>query len=257
MKTRFLFIIVLVSLAIWSAPLHAKDIYVFKPRIYVFKNSDFREFKADSAAFTKTGESAPHWLILTSPTTLRFDRLTLDLTREKFAWSDATLADKKFSLLTAPTVVTNIGQKATLWVGSPTQYFEKLPDGSFHLQELPKDSPASPHCTITLLARPDDTATGSLAVTFAADIAATGAREKIPGVDLDVGKPILAVFKDELKFTAPCDAWTALLCQSPGGSDYSLLLLLKVSQQEAPAAPAGQKLVPAPRPAPPADAQQR
>jgi hypothetical protein len=46
----------------------------------------------------------------------------------------------------------------------------------------------------------------------------------------------------------------ALLCQSPGGSDYSLLVLLQVSSQDATAERAGQKLVPAARPAQPAGA---
>ena len=73
-------------------------------------------------------------------------------------------------------------------------------------------------------------------------------------MDLDVGKPILATIKDEQTFTARLDAWTALFCRAPGGSDYSLLVLLQVSQQEATAEPAGQKLVPAARPAQPASA---
>jgi hypothetical protein len=73
-------------------------------------------------------------------------------------------------------------------------------------------------------------------------------REKIPGVDLDVGKPILATIKDEQTFVARPGGLTALLCRAPGGSDYSLLVLLQVSPQDASAQSAGQKLFPSSQP---------
>ena len=237
----------------------AEEIYVFKPLIYVFKNADFREFTSESAMTAKTRDSGARWLVLPSPATLHFDQDTLTLQGEKFTWSNEGVPHTKCSMISAPDLVTHAGKIATLFVGGSTQYFEKLTDGSFQIHETPArpqpgSNPDGPYCQLTLSAQPAASAAGGLEITFRPDIAAVGAREKIPGVELDVGKPILAVFQDELKFTAARGAWTALFCQSPGGSDYSLLVLLKVSQQEATAERSGQKLVPAARPAPPADA---
>jgi len=269
MKTRFLFVFFLASLATWSAPLRAQDSYVLPKDVYVFRiqllvapNAGIRDIVAESTSRSAGGEHIQPWQILSVPGTLRFDHWTQVPTSEEFAWTSATLGTRKFSLISSPTMICRAGQKGSLSIGSTAQYFEKQADGSFRLHELPQDSrrgphPDSPHYTLTLLARPDDTTPGGIAVTFASDILVLASREKIPGVDLDVGKPILATIKDEQTFTARSGAWTGLLCQSPGGSDYSLLVLLQVSSQDATAERAGQKLVPAARPAQPADAQQR
>jgi hypothetical protein len=207
----------------------------------------------------QTREHGARWLVLPSPATLHFDQETLSLQGERFAWSNEGATRMKLSLISAPSLVVHAGKTATILVGGSTQYFEKLADGGFRLNETPAHpqpglNPDGPYCQLALSAQPAASAAGSLEITCRPDIAAVGAREKIPGVELDVGKPILAVFQDELKFTAARGAWTALFCQSPGGSDYSLLLLLKVSQQDATAERAGQKLVPAARPAQPAGA---
>jgi hypothetical protein len=255
MKTRFLCFLFLASLAAWSSPLRAQDVYVFKIQLLVAPNAGIHDTAAESTSLSATGEHTQRWQILSAPAALRFDHWTHAPTSEEFAWTVATLGTKKFSLLSAPTMICRADHRGTLFIGSATQYFEKRADGSFLLHEMPKDSPLSPHpdsphYAIALLARPDDTAPGSLAVTFASDIVVLTSREKIPGVDLDIGKPVTATIKDEQTFTARLDAWNALLCRAPGGSDYSVLVLLQVSQQEATTERAGQKLVPTARPAP-------
>jgi hypothetical protein len=264
MKIRFLFMLSLASFAAWPAPLRAqdvpvlpKDVYVFRIQLLVAPNAGIRDAAAESTSRSAGGEHTQPWQILSVPGTLRFDRWTHAPASEEFAWTVATLGTKKFNLLSMPTVITHAGQKASVIIGSTAQYFEKQADGSFRLHELPKaprgnPQPDGPHYALTLVARPDDTTPGSLAVTFASDIVVLASREKIPGVDLDVGKPVLATIKDEQTFTARLDAWNALLCQSPGGSDYSLLVLLKVSQQEATAEHAVQKPASVAHPAPPA-----
>ena len=239
----------------------AEEIYVFKPLIYVFKNADAQEFsiKSGGLAVTVTKGREGHWLVFRSPATIRFDQEeTLALQDEKLTWSNegAARMKMKLSLISAPSLVSHAGKTATLLVSGSTQYFEKHADGSFQMHETPArpqpgPNPDGPYYQLTLSAQPAASAAGGLEITFRPDIAAVGAREKIPGVDLDVGKPILAIFQDELKFTAARGAWTALFCQSPGGSDYSLLVLLQVSPQDATAERTGQKLVPAARPAQP------
>ena len=238
----------------------AEEIYVFKPLIYVFKNADAQKFSIKSGAtVTATKGREGLWLAFRSPATIRFDQEeTLALQDEKLTWSNegAARMKMKLSLISAPSLVSHAGKTATILVGGSTQYFEKLADGNFGLHETPArpqpgPNPDGPYCQLTLSAQSAASAADGLEITFRPDIAAVGAREKIPGVDLDVGKPILAVFQDALKFTAARGAWTALFCQSPGGSDYSLLVLLQVSPQDPTAKRTGQKLVPAARPAQP------
>ena len=65
-----------------------------------------------------------------------------------------------------------------------------------------------------------------------------------------MGKPILASFKDELKFTAKPGDWTCLFSQDPGGGDYGLLVLLKVSVNRAQAPEAVTPIQPRPGPEP-------
>jgi len=247
MNRRTVLALVLVASSLSSLPARAaEDAYVFKTLLYVLKNDGAHKFVVESGGGIKVTKGREgHWLSFQSPVTIRFDQETLRLQGDTLVWSDEAVMAKKISLLTMPTIVTPAGKPATMFIGGSTQYFEKLPDGNFRLDELPKDSSASPHCAITLLAEPGESATGILSVTFTADITAVAARDKIPGVELDVGKPVLVTFKDKLKFTAARDAWTALCYEAPSGSDYSLLLLLKVSQQDATAERAGQKLVPA------------
>jgi hypothetical protein len=233
MKLRTLFALIFAAAALPS--LRAQATYACQTLIYVFKNADVRDITANSATFSTSEETKSHWLVLPSPTTIHFGRntLILELRGSKFAWSDKEATARKFTLISAPSLINSAGQKATIFIGGDTQYFEKQADGSFRLQMLPKDSPKSPHpesphYALTLNARPSDGAKSGWAITCIPDIVAVGAREKIPGVDLDVGKPILATFKDELNFTAQSDEWTALLCSAPGGSDYGLLILIKV-----------------------------
>jgi hypothetical protein len=81
----------------------------------------------------------------------------------------------------------------------------------------------------------------SLTVTCTPEIATVQGRDKITGVELEIGKPVLAVFKDKIEFSAQLNEWIGLLFRSPSDGEYSVLTLLKISRDQTPA------ISPAPR----------
>jgi hypothetical protein len=90
--------------------------------------------------------------------------------------------------LAEPTLTTLAGQKATIFVGSdqPLQYFGRLDDGRFELRSL------SARTGLTLTEAVADEGETLLLSPFELSIDAAGEREPIPGVELDVGKPIIS-----------------------------------------------------------------
>jgi hypothetical protein len=61
------------------------------------------------------------------------------------------------------------------------------------------------------------------------DISTVNARERIPGVALEVGKPNVISFKESEVVPARSGQWVALLLKTPNGSDYSMLMLLRLA----------------------------
>ncbi len=80
-------------------------------------------------------------------------------------------------------------------------------------------------------------ATAELIISGEMDVTMIKGRERIPGVDLDAGRPIFASFQDAFKFKSPRGVWSGVLLRRPGESDYSVLLLLKVTLESGTLAP--------------------
>jgi N-acetylneuraminic acid mutarotase len=115
-----------------------------------------------------------------------------------------------------------------------SQYLERLADNSLRVREIPAEAPEAPHFRLTFTASSVANASEDLLLACDLDIATVCARENIPGVALEVGKPVIARFKDNLQVAVQPGQWAAMLLKSPNGSDYSLLLLLKVVPAQAP-----------------------
>ena len=139
-------------------------------------------------------------------------------------------------------IVIEDGQAATIRVVVPVQYLEKLPDGSLQLREVAGNLPDVPHYLLTLNARPTGEGPAGygydLVVSCRMDIATMQGREKIPGVDLEVGRPITARFDKNVEFWGRKGEWFGLMAGQKESGDYTLLILLKVSSAGAPSAPA-------------------
>jgi hypothetical protein len=62
------------------------------------------------------------------------------------------------------------------------------------------------------------------------DIATVSSRKNIPDVALNVGEPVISSFKQDLTIPVRQGQWAGLLLKAPNGSDYSMLMLLKLEQ---------------------------
>jgi len=227
------------------ATLHASEKLSLETAIYIFRTGDFHEIKLPGTtaaaenqgivfnAATAVAES--HGIVLQSPATVGFDQVTLSLEGSRVTWSGASTPPGQFTLIAAPaTVPLTAGQPVTMTSSVASQYLERVADNSLHVREIPAESPDAPHFRVTFTASPMAEATADLSLACDLDIATVCARENIPGVTLEVGKPVIARFKDNLKIPAHAGQWAALLLKAPNGSDYSMLLLLKVVPTSAP-----------------------
>ncbi|MFI5336138.1 MAG: Kelch repeat-containing protein [Opitutales bacterium] len=215
-------------LAALLPPLHATGNFSLESAIYVFKSGDFHQVALPPAQ--SSGEN--NGVVLLAPGTARFDQVTLELTGTDCTWNGGRTAPEQFSLVAVPPkIVLQANQPASVFSSVPVQYMEPLENGKLELREIAADSPAAPHCRLTFTVSPLGVESSQVRLSCDLDIKTVRARAKLPGVALEVGKPLLAGFKDELKFTVRTDQWAAVLLQAPNGSDYSLLLLLKVAKE--------------------------
>jgi N-acetylneuraminic acid mutarotase len=210
--------------------LHASDVFRLETQLYIYKTGDFRETTVSMKTATKQGRCT----IVTSPGIIDFDQVKLSLDGTRVSWSSGRGAPKQFSPSGATVFVMKESQPASVLTSAPVQYMERQPDGSLKVRELPFDSPEAPHCRLTFTAGPSSGAREDLLLTGQFDIASIRARENIPGVELEVGKPLLAVLNEEIHFAVGADQWAAVLLPAPNGGDYSMLLLLKASSSNAP-----------------------
>ena len=216
----------------------AGDALQLQSQLLVFKNSDFREVRADPAV-----GSDHRFGILT---TIRFDQHTLALQGSEFKWSPEDTAPKFITLIPVRPLRLGFNQPATIRCAAPTQYLEKQADGTFSLREIAADSPDAPRYLLTFLVEPGRAAANDLLVTCRTEIVTIRAREKLPGVDLEIGRPLLNVRRDENQLEVHKDEWSALLFRAPQENDYSVLTLLKISDDPAAPPRADAKTLPRP-----------
>jgi len=213
------------------ATLHAGEKLNLETAIYIFRTADFHEinFSGTTAAVEN------HGMVLKSPATISFDQVTLSLEGSQVTWSGSSTPPGQFTLVAAPsTVPLPAGQPVIMTSSVTSQYLERVADSSLRVREIPAEAPEAPHFRLTFTAGPAADASADLLLACDLDIATVCARENIPGVALDVGKPVIARFKDNQQIAARAGQWAALFLKAPNGSDYSLLLLLRVVPARAP-----------------------
>jgi hypothetical protein len=196
--------------------------------IYVFRQSDFHTVAIPGAVAASNGRG----VVLQPPATAQFDQETLSLDGPRLVWS-GNHPPERFDLVAAPTTPITAGQPVTLLSTAAVQYLEKLPNGTLEVRQIPGDSPDAPHCRLTFTVNPAGTATKDLLLACDLDIATVQARERLSGVALEVGKPVLARLQEKLQMPVRPETWSGVLLQTPNDSDYSLLVLLKVAPMPA------------------------
>jgi len=213
-------------LPLLGANLDASDAIQLETNIYVFKRSDFTAIKIPQA----TGASEAR-LAIFSDGVAQFDDETLSLEGTQFTWSGGQNPPNRFTLIGAPSTSLVGGKQFTLVSAVPVQYAEKRGDGTLKIREIPADSPDAPHFRVTFTLLPQPAASQDLRVSCLLDIATIASRTKVSGVALEVGKPVLAQFNDKIELTLRPAEWSAFALQSPNGSDYNLLMLLKATPE--------------------------
>lgn len=203
----------------------------------------FRSVSINHVDFSKARQGLPpisgNGIVFGQPATVVFERERLVLHGASYSWNDDGKIPHQFSKMGLPTMVAELGQAVSIRADVPVQFLEKMPDGSLQVREGSGTLPDLPHYQLTLNVRSgiQPTYGYDLIVTCQMDVSTMQGREKIPGLDLDVGRPILARFDRKVEFWAKHDGWSGVWVDSPSDGDYNLLVLLKVSPiRPAPAA---------------------
>ncbi len=211
--------------------LHASESLGLESALYVFKQGDFHEIIIPGA--TTVGGSRVQ--VFQAPASARFDQLTLSLEGSQARWGDGSSPPEQFSLIAAPPLIRlSPGQPVTITSSTPIQYLERLADDKLQVREIPAESPDAPHLHLSFTANAGDSSPAGVSLTCDLDIATVRDRKSIPGVALEVGQPRIARFKENLTVPVHPGQWAGLLVKAPNGSDYSLLLLLRLEQAQTP-----------------------
>jgi hypothetical protein len=238
MKTPNLFPVLFAGLlASLSSVASASDTVKYELVLYVFKSSAVQRTYLSKGIPGKpplSGQALPFG----QPATVNFDQDQLVLEGGKYTWNGGRNPPLQFKVTEIPPIITALGQAATIRAVVPVQFLEKMPDGSLQVRTMSGDLKVTPHYQFILNVRPvTDVVYGNdLVITCQMDIATVQGREKIPDIELEVGRPILARFDQTIELESKKDEWAGLLIPGPKGSDYTLLMLLKVSHtSDAPA----------------------
>jgi hypothetical protein len=231
MKTRFLIAVIAASLPATIPTLRAAERLDLESTIYVFKQSAFHEIAISNAVMTADG----HAFLLRSPATAKFDQQTLSLEDSRIVWSNGGSAPEQLSLVASPpSVPIALNTPVTMTSSAGIQYLEQTANSGLQVREIRSDSPEAPHVRISFTASKAADSAEDLLLACDLDIATVYAREKIPGVALEVGKPNVISFKEKEMVNVHSGQWAAILVKTPNGSDYSMLLLLRLAYDESP-----------------------
>jgi hypothetical protein len=224
MKISFLSLVLMVGVLPVKIRAEAVNRFTLETKVYVFRNRDFQtvEIPGTNAAGTAQIE------VFSSPATARFDAQALSLDGPRLVWSGGSNPPDRLTLIATPEVSLIAGEPVSLLSAVPTQYVEKTADGVLHLREISKDSPEAPHWRLTFTLGRSVDAADDLRLACTVNVATLSAREKLPGVRLDVGKPILARFGEKIDLAVLPEVWSGFTVRAPNWGDYTLMTLLKV-----------------------------
>jgi hypothetical protein len=226
------------ALALAAGPATAEDAYKLETDLRIFRNAEFAGLDVNAAsASASSAENGRSWSVLKPPVAIRRGETTL-LAADggSYGWNQQTDAKSIFIPFSVPVSVLKSGEPAKIMVSQNVQYFEKLPDGDYRLHEAP-GGPDAAFSVLEFRVQPSDKEPGRLSVEFESSFSVVGSRERVPGVDLDVGKPTMESFKDGVSFSAVPGEWNCILGHGPAGNDYGILIMLRVAQMPDPPAP--------------------
>lgn len=129
-------------------------------------------------------------------------------------------------LLSAPQVVTEEGFEAAIQSGSTVQFLAPVPDGHFKVQTLDTEGPG---VFLKLTPKPRD---GKVEISVALTIVTLAGREKVPGLELEVGRPVLNRMEMSSQMVIAPGRWFLVSGMAMKRNSHSdlVLLLLQVSE---------------------------
>jgi hypothetical protein len=201
--------------------------------LYLFKSDSIPNINF-SRALKGLPSRSGNGIVVTPPATVLFDKEDLTINGGGYTWNGGQRVPAQFHETKLPPIITALGQSATVRMVVPVQFLERMPDGSLKLREMAGDLPDTPHYILTLAARSAaDVPPGyDMVISCQMDIATMQGREKISGIDLDVGRPITARFDRHIEFWGRKGEWFGLMTSQKESGDYTLWILLKVSSTE-------------------------
>lgn len=209
-------------------PLAAKPTVRFNLAIYVLDRSGANFSITGGSVMTGPGpaDKDQAWILVNSP--FEFHLGTERLTAEHgFLRQPDGAPPARATLTSAPVIVASIDQTAELIVSSSAQYFEKQGDGSFRLRKGDGQEQETPHVDVALTPHAQAGDSDAYDVDCNLECSVIASRQRIPGVDLDVGKPTLASVHHHM--TLKMQAGHVYGLVDPYAGDYRLIILLTAS----------------------------
>ena len=172
--------------------------------------------------------------LLHAPATIRWGEARLDLLGDTVNWTPADRLPPGFKLIADTTLPVGPTGNAVLRCIARVQYMERLPEGTFALRSIEADAPDAPRYVLAFKVAPQSPTTTEFAMRCRPEIAVAHRRTPVDGVNIPVGKPLVDVFSDELRFTARQGEWTALLMCPPAPFESGALVLFKIDSSPSP-----------------------
>lgn len=177
----------------------------------------------DGTGFTSVGEIE----------TMRVGDLELDLDSPSI-WGghDTPPEGSGVELLSAPQVIIPAATKGTVRTGTVAQYqyLERRDADCYIVQTLPPE--ASPRIVLTIVPTPGpptDDGRATVTLDFHLKVTTIGNREPVPGLNLDVGRPIIASNEVDRRLTARLGRWNLLtshIGRNPDAAEPETLFVL-------------------------------
>ncbi|MGD1031579.1 MAG: hypothetical protein ABSA05_10595 [Opitutaceae bacterium] len=203
--------------------------------IYVLNKAGLKTSSAEPVVkimANALGVTGSQWPLFEAPLSMQIGQESVELQDSRFVRTGTAAPPSRLSLASANVIIVRAGQTAEVLMNSPAEYFEKMQDGLFRLHRSPEGSPDGPHYDMKLSARPNSEHAADYEIDCTVDAVVVGGREKIPGVDLDVGKPELKAFNGKLSFQAGAGKWLCLFDSVPNDSDYQLIIVLRARPKQ-------------------------
>ena len=153
---------------------------------------------------------------------------TLEADFSSWKWNGETKPPKNSNVqqLGSPMVVTSPGYTAEIQVSSVMQYFNKRPDGLYELKN--SEEPAGISIIVTPEKGPNDRI---LLKDMTIMVRTVKEREKISGVDLDVGPPVFNVAKGDISINIKPDQYYGAVFKSNGQGVFLIRIRAELLNQ--------------------------